>query len=487
MNRKLSKILSFFLFGFIFVLQSCQKEDYQEFNQSTPKIYHKKFSDIIKENTFRTTFEKVNKAQRKLTSASKTTAMEQQNGFKIASEEANVIVNDSMTSYTLSIVRDNTPDNEFENLIIIVPKNNSTKITAFIYKYTSTTSFKEVSFDPKTFSGTKTLTPIDFDLTIVNSLNQNPDDLLICHPVESWYCYGAGHHSSSDGCTMGFSITEYNCVNIATGGPLDPSGSANTGTNTGGGYGNGSYSNTTSGPKVVTATVPPCKTCNLISDPCSQLKKISNNSNIRSAINNLKTKTGETKEYGYYLTQNSNFAGGVNPPSVANSSPATPNVINMPTGGNNLGAFHTHPASGEDWVPMFSDGDLNYLYWVARDHNNNGNPKDFSEYILTLTVPESTFAIKINDWNKFIAFRGDSKWKNSPNGRKGEYPPLTKKYDKITASGNMEDLEKALLQTLKDFDAGVSLYEASNDLQSWSELTLDPNIATNPPVKKPCN
>lgn len=483
MNRKFSKILSYFLFGFIFVLQSCQKEDYQEFNQSNTKIYHKKFSDIIKENMFRTAFEKVNKVQRKLSSASKTTAMEQQNGFKIASEEANVIVNDSMTSYTLSIVRDNTPDNEFENLIIIVPKNNSTETTAFIYKYTSTTSFKEVSFDPKTFSGTKTLTPIDFDLTIVNSLNQNPDDLLVCHPVESWYCYGEGHHTSSDGCTMGFSITENNCVNIATGGTGD-SGNTNTGTNTGGTYGNGSYSSTTSGPKVVTATVPPCKTCdsNFSTDPCASLTKMQTNSTINNALNNLNNNISLPVETAYPISKD--IENNYNTPGMLTSDPSKPNQIDLSNyiGGNYIGICHTHPEPSSQYVHMFSPEDIMMLYNLAKKHNIPNNNKDYGEYFVTLTQTEGTFAIKIKD---AAAFKNIMRVQNT---NRLKFNKDLKDLQKSYSNQDLNTMTKDLLELMKKYglDQSIGVYQ-KDGIGKWSELVLDPINPNNPVKPNPCN
>lgn len=214
--------------------------------------------------------------------------------------------------------------------------------------------------------------------------------------------------------------------------------------------------------------------------PCQELKKVAININEKNALQDLETKTNESQENGYYITRN-NGSINHNIPQPAYSSSFSPNEIVMPTGGNNIGAFHTHPTDSDGWYPMFSDGDLNYLFKVAKNHNTNGQPKNYSEYFLTLTVPEGTFAIKIKDPLKFYNFRNNGRWRGD------ELPALRNKYQARNPTDNIKAFQKDLLTLLNENDAGVGLYEASSDLSSWSELVLD-NVNPNAdPIKQPCN
>lgn len=105
-------------------------------------------------------------------------------------------------------------------------------------------------------------------------------------------------------------------------------------------------------------------------------------------------------------------------------------------------------------------------------------------------MPQGTFAIKIKDWNKFVAFRNNREiWTNSNEGREGKIDKLRHIYNKITPTGDFNRMKNALLEIFKEFNAGVGLYEASEDLSSWQELELAPGAtyldSTNQ-IKKPC-
>ena len=63
------------------------------------------------------------------------------------------------------------------------------------------------------------------------------------------------------------------------------------------------------------------------------------------------------------------------------------------------------------------------------------------------------------------------------------------KYDRITANGNHNRMINAFLEILQEFDAGMGLYEASSDLNAWSELVLAPGASSyndTQPRKIPC-
>jgi len=279
----------------------------------------------------------------------------------------------------------------------------------------------------------------------------------------------------------------------STGGTTSQDGTLNNGSfdNSGGSTTPDSMpnNNTTSTIEIITSPVQPYLDIPLPSaTPCQELSKISNNTQLKDSLIHLGTKTGESIEYGYQLTRNTG-SSVYNPPTPTDPNPNS-NETNSKIGGNRIGAFHTHPdAASEDVYPMFSDADINYLYWVAFAHDNGDNPKNYAEYILTLTVPQGTFALKIKDWAKFSDFRNDEQlWKNYDNGKEGIIKRLRKSYDKISPTDDINIMKNILLTLLQN--SGVGLYEASADLSSWSELELQNptgNIDATPPKKTNCN
>lgn len=215
--------------------------------------------------------------------------------------------------------------------------------------------------------------------------------------------------------------------------------------------------------------------------PCTELTKVSTNTQEKAALVYLKGKTGEASEYGFNITKN-NITGNHNPPiagyaSIYNSSQIKPEV-----GGNYIGYMHTHDLDEHnETVPMFSPGDIDYLFRVAREHDNNGQPKNYAEYFIMLIVPEGTFALKIKDVAKFYNFRSNGKWKSSQ-----ELDELTNKYRNRKPTDNIKGFQIDLLNLIKEMDAGFGLYEADEGFNTWRELALNPD---NPDdlISQPCN
>ncbi len=215
--------------------------------------------------------------------------------------------------------------------------------------------------------------------------------------------------------------------------------------------------------------------------PCGELAKISANSSMITKLTDLKENhTNDEEESGYSITKN-NITGNYNTPTTAYPSPSQPDQIYMPFGNNNIGTLHTHIRASMGYPPMFSDGDLYYLYGVAFSHNNNGLPKDFSEYFLTITTPSGTFAIKIKNPGKLHLFIKDPAW----NGN--SLSNLTNKYEKRSVGSNIKDYQRDLLNLLLEMDAGIGLYEASSDFSSWKELSLNPDNLMADIIETPCN
>ena len=221
--------------------------------------------------------------------------------------------------------------------------------------------------------------------------------------------------------------------------------------------------------------------------PCDELAKLSNSIPHKSALTDLKGQTNQVAEKGYAVKKNSTN-NTYRSPETANAMDINiPNHIKVGNylGGEYVGFFHTHPKASDGYIPMFPPEDINYLYFVALSHQTNGQPKNYSEYFLTLTVPQGTYAIKIKDMVKFAALR-NSKWK----GDEGLDKILKRKFDLRDPEGDIDLMIKDLLDVFKSHDAGIGLYVASEDLSTWSEIVhelnpMSPNFGK--PKNVPCN
>jgi uncharacterized membrane protein YgcG len=488
MNRKTKKIFLTLALASLLLVSSCQNDYYEENGQQgTVKITEKRFDELIVNIKFRALFEAIPKKKHSFSTALQArTAMEDQYDFTIVDVPIKVATADNLTSYTMLITREDQSNSYFENLVIQEDVDNNKQ--AVILKYKPIEVSEEIAHDSFDFTGTIEMQKIALN---TNSFGYTGTD--VC--TVTWIMcdkYGT-EHVAGPRCTQTYTKTMK--VFCDTGTPTGGNNSGGSGGDGGAGSSSGGSGGDGGGPgsvipdeEVVTSPITP----GLVSPngqviakkPCQELNKLTNLAANKAALNNLKAKTGLDKENGYNQTKNP-LTGILNSPVQCQANPANPNEILMPTGLAFIGAFHTHPIDSDGWVPMFSDGDLLYLFMVAQRHNNNGQPKDYSEYFLTLTVPEGTFAIKIKDWVKFSKAMNNTKYWNS----KKELTALRRKYDNRVPTDNIIGFKKDLLDTFKDLDMGAGLYEANTDFSGWTEVTLNPNatLFNDDPINIPCN
>jgi len=169
------------------------------------------------------------------------------------------------------------------------------------------------------------------------------------------------------------------------------------------------------------------------------------------------------------------------------SNAENPNILDMPTGGDYIGGDHHHPYSGDGWFQMFPVEDIGWLYKVAvRHHRPAGTYENYQQFFLTLTIPSDprrTFVIKVKDITKFNAFIQKDSGKTYLEAESN----LKFLYNSI-APDNHSVLIHTLLKLMNKYSMGIGLYEASADLNSWTELLFDPmhpNAVA--PITKPCN
>lgn len=490
MKQKLKKLKRLFgstLAGLL--LFACQVDKdltNENLYEKNGTIMHKKFEELIQETEFKTAFDKINKPKKGFSNkgnASSRTVMEQEYGFSIMSEiPANQITIDSTTSYTLLVKRDNQTPNIFENLIISIDKKQT--ITAYLIKFESSVSFFDLPYNPTTFTGTKTVTPITYNASPVYSLFND-----VCRTVVEWYCYGPGHHMSSEGCSMGFSISTTTC----SGNDGGSGGTAGTGVpSTSDPRGGGGTSNTNT---VVTApviSVPKVEAPK--KDPCPTLIPLMAEPKINLAINFLKPKTQTKSEFGYAVTKGWDSTGTnivVNTEFVAGTNS---NAV-IETGAYIMGSLHNHTIDGGA-IPSISDVD--WLMHCEQDNTNANSDTAFAIVLVRdLQVQGSTFtyAITINDLEALQAQMA----LNFALPDVLEVPLMKDKIDillKLQAEAfknalTNDALEKKFLEYFSKYGVNLSKFDPATN--KWNNLRLqnpfNPNLPNTPNtvISEPCN
>jgi hypothetical protein len=509
-KRNLSILLILFALTMLFV--NCQFDDKESFhinnyNHSTYKVQKLKKEQYVKNsklvnrlNKFESKFAK--KSNSKIVSAN-------DNSFSIDTDFTFFIEKENgKHSYTFLI---NRPNSAFQLENLILNSNDSLGYDIYLAQYDITALEYEqimIGQNPNVLNKT-IITKLNSDVIDLNSIFSRSTvdpETGMCGKwitIEGNVC-PSGHHRFGQECNFvsqyGFvlypDVTIYDwrpcSYDDIAGSSGDPSGGS-TGGSPGGG-GDGSDGSTTDNPtgqdKDDSVITTPVTSTNNKLTPCEHLSKMLVNEHTYNALNGLKNKTGLDSENGYSVKKDPQ-AGRLDAlPAFPSSSDL--NKIYMKTGGKFIGAFHTHPlAAISKEIPMFSDGDINWLYWVAFSNDTPRNEKDFSEFFLTLTVPQGTFAIKIKDWAKFSTFRNNKNlWSAFNNGQKAQLKQLNDKYDRIGYNGSFNKMKNALLEIFRDYDVGLGLYEANEDLTSWSELELGIGASSYneiDQIKKTCN
>jgi len=450
------KIL-FLLFSLILFISSCEKDLYDDsIYQENLRLEKISFSNLIKNDKFITAYSKIMKT--KTNDFTNRTVMEEQYGFTIVDEPVNVLQNDTITSYSILITRDENPNNVVENLVIQINQNNET--TANIIKYTSNIELYN-GFDMDLFQGTKSITPIEYN---ANTVDSTAKIVYVeeCTDVVIWHCYGPAGHTSSEGCTMGYATIETICYDVAvnTGGGLPGDGAGGslsdiivTAPNSGGG--NGSINNTSM-----------TNHCNSLKDKIDPTK-----ANLKPVIDNLKTTLNQPGENGatFHKDENGNFLPPTNLPATTTLS------IPMPHGGTIYGNVHTHPYTGS---PMFSFADVFKLaqtYQECIPSNRNEvvmmlvveySPGVYETYAIVIDEPATFFDMVVNTMNSVPDVTTDKERINALDVELGS------KYEKNT------NYERTFLQHFAGF--GMSLYKANQDLSKWSKLTCAESDTLNP-------
>lgn len=247
MKQKLKKIkflLTLSLLGLL--LFSCNKDEDNSVLDSNG-IFHKQYSDILKEEKFANAVSKLTKnstqnsaSAKSYSSSQNVTTLENQFGFTIANQEVNVAINDTLTSYTMLINRAVEIPNEFENLIILIDNNSNT--TAFILKYSDNVPVSYTNLQNQ--SSQKQILSTNY---------------VLCVEYQIWTCNYPGHTETG---TCNYGHWESITVCSSSGGGGGNGGTGGTGGTGGSSGGSGSGGTGSSSPStnvtlIPTATVTP--------------------------------------------------------------------------------------------------------------------------------------------------------------------------------------------------------------------------------------
>lgn len=510
------KVLKFLLPLTFFFWLSCQNDELQENMASATqkqKVEQKSLKDLP---LLIPVIEKMKKIRPKSNTYARTT--ETFLGVENVITDDIYVYSDSTGYKTYSFKIENIHNTlKFENLHLI---ETTTGYVAYIMSYDPDPSWlEEKKLDPHNevyiTNYVGDITKYSLEREVIYSSNSNyyttnsstGSIITICSYSLIPHCFGRLNHDHSNGindeCTELGYLTVETCASFYSGGEASSSGDSGTNNdnpnNAGGstnnpdpcptvgttgtvivgtqpvsGIGSGCTPNET-----VVVSLTPAPT------PCSELKKLTNDVEVKNSLNTLKDKIQETKESGFaYRLVEINGINSFLPPQEIQSSGFNPKVINMANhiGSNYIGASHIHPDRiYTHTAPMFSPEDLRWLARVAVSHNNNGLPKNYSVYFLTLTVGSGTYAIKIKNMTKLLNIM------NRPERFAKLKIELEKAYFKSGETAPATNLQKDLLKIMDEFDLGVGLFKASDDLSEWSELILNPSLPNARPIEIPCN
>ena len=453
MKQRLKTITKVITLLFLMGLSSCQNDFDEDISPNqNQKIQHKSLNDVLKDLNFTNSLSKISK-KHKISNKSINTpseninGIEQEFGFDISDQEVNVANTDSITSYTMLITRDNSTPNEFENLIVQV--DNQDKMSAYILKYTNNTEITS-DFNITEFEGQKSI-----DLIIT----EDPM-LYTCIVLENWYCYGNLHHTTSEGCTMGYATHTNYC--FGGGGSGGGPGGGSSGGSGGSSSGSGSSS------PVITVPVVPVKPDE---KKCALFNKLKNDTQFKEIIEFLKTKINEPTETGYALTKTPTGYDAL--PGVPDPTKKYAIAFTIPNGTTVDILTHVHNTGG---LSIFSLEDIEQMYKVFRD---NYDSLDSGQTFISVVVTPNgeVYALTITDRAAFVqtylAFLNTEEKLYKTRITFDNDPSLfNSSYFGINSGHTREDNEKNFLRFIGN-TAGIKLHKANADLSQWNPLKLN--------------
>ncbi|WP_312171236.1 hypothetical protein [Chryseobacterium sp.] len=203
-------------------------------------------------------------------------------------------------------------------------------------------------------------------------------------------------------------------------------------------------------------------------DPCEKVQRIGKDAKTKNLMNELKSKTTDTKEHGYVLATGSQ--GTVFEFPIQGQTGQAGINFSLGAGDKIDGYIHSHYTG---LLSIFSPDDI---FSIATFFKNNAI-KNMGTFVIGVTTASNTqYMMVIDDPAKFANFAN-----GLFNGNLFDDLTLynyTKMYNdlfKITPSNSTLDNEKNFLQYIESSESGLKVLKGSSDMQNWSLIELDQN------------
>jgi hypothetical protein len=206
-------------------------------------------------------------------------------------------------------------------------------------------------------------------------------------------------------------------------------------------------------------------------DPCSQAQSLTSDNTFKSAMQDLKAKTSQNREYAYY------YANGGTPTLIAGNEGQ--GGIDMHVAGAIDVLAHSH--YGTSLLSIFSGGDIYSLYQLLNNDLLN-NPSTFTFSLIT--GQGTTYLLMIEDVEKFRTYGNDTfggvtSGADADNELGYIYSAMG-----IVQGGDAAQNEIGFLHFLRTSNTGLSLFKGSSaSFSSWDRTEI---ISTGYVFTLPC-
>lgn len=462
-------------FGIVFMLFGCSEDLFDELKTNSQNGYTFKrvpLNELATNQKFNKAYKKV--SQKSLSneiSYLSRTQIENEYGFTIVDEPANVLEYDSKTSYSLEIKTDSTQTDELKNLVIEVDSLNASKQFIITYK------LDENSVNNLSENEPIVIEEIAFDPNLAVSSRLRSD----CIEITTIYCTASGSASYCGGedtqfgcyrrtvtkCTGGggSGLSVYGSLGVLTS-PVD----SNHG---GGGSSQETFPDT----------------------PCGRIQKGTNSDKYKQNFKSL------NKQEKFVLPMETGFAQKKTNGLLGYSYLQAPNGASLTVPLNSLNFTHVHnnhivTIDGDTYdggVKILSPADVLGLITTCQNASvsANINPNEAfgimisNEGIFAITLLEPLSLTELGQLNP--------KWKIL-NDEYYEQAGQIITNQNLDANGRKGALQKVLLKFLKNagLENKVGLFEGEvqNEIDSyninWTKKSLNPTNPSAAPVETPC-
>lgn len=473
-KNNLTRLINFSIF---FMLFGCSEDLFDELKTNSKNSYTFKrvpLNELATNQKFNKAYKKVSQKSlsNEISYLSKT-QIENEYGFIIVDEPANVMEYDSKTSYSLEIEMDSTQTDELKNLVIEVDSLNASKQFIITYKLDENSVYhlsenepiviEEIAFDPNLAVSSRLRADCIDVTTIYCKARYGSND----------YCYGA---DTDKGC---YSRTVTKCTSgggteLSVYGSLGVLASPVDSNHGGGGSSQENFPDT----------------------PCGRMQKGTNSGNYRQNFKSL------NKQEKFVLPMETGFAQKMTNGVLGYSYLQAPNGASLTVPLNSLNFTHVHnnhivtDINGDTYdsgVKILSPADVLGLITTCQNASVSANINPNEAFGIMISN-EGIFAITLLEPLSLTELgQLTPKWKTL-NDEYYEQAGQIITNQNLDATGRKDALQKMLLTFLKNagLENKVGLFEGEvqDEIDSyninWTKKSLNPTSFSAAPVETPC-